>query len=132
MSQGPRVALGLIRLMNGAVSLLNPELVAGRLNGSGQRVAAAHYLLRMFGIRTVFLGLDLLHGTQAQQMQAIRRAPTIHGVDALAALFAGLTRQLPARRALVLTAISTINFALALAARRAAEERQYFSAAATV
>jgi hypothetical protein len=123
VNQVPRVTLGLIRLANGAASLLNPPLVAGRLTGTGQRVGATHYLLRMFGIRTMFLGLDLLQGTHEQQLHAIRRAPVIHSVDALAAPLAGLSRQLPGRRSLLLTVISTINLALALAARRAELER---------
>lgn len=83
---------------------------------------ALHYVLRMFGIRTVFLGLDLLGGTENHRRDALQRAPIIHAVDASAAILAGLGRQLPARRAVLLTGLSTLNLALALAARRAAAE----------
>jgi len=111
-------ALGWIRLINGLVALLAPSLVARRLVRPGQRAPAAQYVLRMFGIRTVLLGLDLLRGSEAQQAQAVRRAPVVHGVDAAAAVFGGLSRQLPASSALALTAISGVNFALAVNARR--------------
>ena len=76
----------------------------------------------MFGIRTVFLGLDLLGGNEDQRRSALQRAPIIHAVDASAAILAGLGRQLPARRAVLLVGISGLNLALALVARRAAVE----------
>jgi hypothetical protein len=76
----------------------------------------------MFGIRTVFLGLDLLAGDAASRRAALRRAPIIHATDALAALSAGVARQLPRRAAITTVAISSLNLALAIAAR-SAEDR---------
>ena len=121
VSDAPRVALGLIRLINGSAALIRPDLVAGQMS-SAPPAPGIRYVLRMFGIRTVFLGLDLLGGNEDQRRSALQRAPIIHAVDASAAILAGLGRQLPARRAVLLVGISGLNLALALVARRAAVE----------
>jgi hypothetical protein len=117
VTQAPRIALGLIRLTNGLVALLVPEFLASRLGRAGERRSAAHYLLRMFGIRTVFLGLDLLLWDEERRREALRRAPIIHSSDVLAALVAGVSRQLPFRAAVAAFGISCVNLWLAIAAR---------------
>jgi hypothetical protein len=113
----PRIALGVIRLTNGLLALLVPGFLAERLGRAGERSSAAHYLLRMFGIRTVFLGLDLLTPDDDRRREALRRAPLIHASDVLAALLAGVSRQLPFRAAAAGFGISCINLWLAFAAR---------------
>jgi uncharacterized protein YjeT (DUF2065 family) len=114
---GPRIALGVIRLTNGLVALLVPRFLAERLGRAGEPSSASHYLLRMFGIRTVFLGLDLLLRGEERRREALRRAPIIHGSDVLAALVAGASRQLPFRAAAAGFGISCVNLWLAFAAR---------------
>jgi hypothetical protein len=71
----------------------------------------------MFGIRTVYLGLDLLARGPAHRREAVQRAPIIHLTDALAAFTAGVSRQLPPRAAITTVGISSLNLALALVAR---------------
>jgi uncharacterized protein YjeT (DUF2065 family) len=117
VKDAPRIALGLIRLTNGLVALLIPEFLARRLSRSGERSSSAHYLLRMFGIRTVFLGLDLLLQDEERRSEALRRAPIIHGSDVLAALVAGVSRQLPFRAAAAAFGISCVNLWLAIKAQ---------------
>lgn len=141
-----RIILATIRLANGAVALLVPELMLRRFEGAqqagpgaaapgaatgpgaqtGPGAAAgggsvALYPLRMFGIRTVLLGAQLLvagrrcgpipqGGSVRQQGRA---GVVIHAADAASAITAGLRRQLPARVAVVAAGISVTNTALA-------------------
>jgi hypothetical protein len=119
VNQAPRIALGLIRLTNGLVALLAPGFLAERLGRAGERRTAVQYLLRMFGIRTVFLGLDLLASDEDRRRVALRRAPIIHASDVLAVLVAGASRQIPARAAAAGFGISCVNLWLALVARAA-------------
>ena len=75
------------------------------------------YALRMFGIRTVLLGADLWrHDDQARE-HAVNTAVVIHATDVCAAVGAGMKHQLPRRSAFIAALISTVNVALALAAR---------------
>lgn len=72
----------------------------------------------MFGIRTIFLGLDLLSADERCRREALRRAPIIHASDAVAALLAGASRQIPLRAAGAAAGISCVNLLLASAAQR--------------
>jgi uncharacterized protein YjeT (DUF2065 family) len=119
VNHAPRIALGVIRLTNGLVALLAPGFLAERLGRAGERNSAAQYLLRMFGIRTVFLGLDLLAGDDDRRRHALRRAPIIHASDVLAVVAAGASRQIPVRAAAAGFGISCLNLWLALVARGA-------------
>lgn len=78
---------------------------------------AATYFLRMFGIRTIFLGLQLLIGEGEDRDQAVRRAVYIHAADTGAAVFAGATGALPARTAISGALTSSVNTVLSLIAR---------------
>src|SRR5215472_8478945 len=120
-----RIALASIRLVNGVLALLAPEVMLRRFEagqeadpGAGKdpgRVAV--YPLRMFGIRTVVLGGQLLAGRSGQRGGSLRQqgqvGVVIHAADAASAITAGLRRQLPARVAVVAAGISVTNTALA-------------------
>jgi hypothetical protein len=110
--------LALIRLFNGSSALLIPEAMLKRLGGDPGYDATAIYPLRMFGVRTVLLGTELLILTGDEQRRAARRGILIHGSDVLAAATAGLRRQMPARVAMATVAISSVNTYLAVAASR--------------
>jgi uncharacterized protein YjeT (DUF2065 family) len=111
-----RVALGVIRLINGILALLLPSVLADRLARGGERSSASTYVFRLFGIRTIFLGLDLLTANEPRRREALRRAPIIHASDAAAAFLAGVSRQLPFGAAVAASGISCLNLVLALAA----------------
>lgn len=106
-----RIALATIRLVNGTMALLAPKMMLRRLGADPAANQVATYPLRMFGIRTVVLGVDLLAGGSVQQKGRV--GVVIHATDAVSAITAGLRRQLPARVALVAAAISLTNTALA-------------------
>ncbi len=106
-----RLALATIRLVNGTMALLTPEMMLRRLGAAQGTNEIAIYPLRMFGIRTVLLGVDLLAGGPVQQKGRV--GIVIHATDAASAITAGLRRQLPPRVAIVAAGISVTNTALA-------------------
>jgi hypothetical protein len=106
-----RIALAAIRLVNGTMALLTPKMMLRRLGADPAANQVAIYPLRMFGVRTVVLGLDLLAGGSMQQKGRV--GVVIHATDAASAITAGLRRQLPTRVALVAAGISLTNTALA-------------------
>ena len=55
-----RVALAAIRIVNGSAALAAPELLARNLGVRRADNQAVQYVFRMFGIRTVGIGLQLL------------------------------------------------------------------------
>jgi hypothetical protein len=107
-----RIALATIRLVNGTVALLAPEMMLRRLGADPAVNGVAVYPLRMFGIRTVLLGAELLTDGRMQQKGQV--GILIHATDAASAITAGLRRQLPARVAILAAGISLTNTALAV------------------
>ena len=57
-----RIALATIRLVNGTMALLTPGMMLRRLGADPRANGVAVYPLRMFGIRTVVLGVERLTG----------------------------------------------------------------------
>lgn len=109
-----RRLLAAIRIANGSVALLAPARLAERLGADPAESPALLYALRMFGVRTVLMGRNLLRGDP----DAIRAAPLIHASDTIAAALAAASGKLPRRAGILITAISALNTVLALAARR--------------
>ena len=111
-SGSARVLLAGVRLVNGAVGLAAPEVLARRLGVEEPRDnPALLYALRLFGVRTVVIAVDLLRKEPA----ALRTAVPIHASDTLAAI--ALARRLPRKQGAVVVGISATNTALALMAR---------------
>jgi NhaP-type Na+/H+ or K+/H+ antiporter len=107
-----RLTLATIRLVNGTLALLAPRALIRRLGSDPDVNHVAIYPLRMFGIRTIVLGVQLLIDDPSPE--ADRFGVLIHATDAATAITAGLRKQLPARVAAVTTGISLTNTALAL------------------
>jgi hypothetical protein len=107
-----RIALATIRLVNGTVALLAPGIMLRRLGADPDANRVAIYPLRMFGIRTIVIGAELLRGGSEQKNGKI--GVVIHATDAASAIMAGLRRQLPARVCAAAAGISLTNTALAL------------------
>jgi len=112
-----RIALGFIRLVNGALALAAPKRVVTMFGIDPETNGAAIYALRLFGVRTVFLGVKLLKSEGDVLEDALREAPFIHANDTASAALAGLTSQLPRRAAVTGTLLSSVNTGLALIAR---------------
>ena len=112
LAASARVTLAGVRLVNGTVGLLAPEVLARRLGADPEESPALLYALRMFGVRTVVIAIELLRREPA----ALRTALPIHASDTVAAVL--LARRLPARQGALVVGISAANTALALLARR--------------
>ena len=112
-----RVALAMIRIANGSTALVAPTLLTRNLGVGRADTQAIQYVFRMFGVRTVLIGLELLLPDGEVRAAAVRVAPVVHASDTASAALAGLTRQIPARSAVIATSISALNTALALTAR---------------
>jgi hypothetical protein len=74
----------------------------------------------MFGIRTVLLGRELMVAEGPALRKALDEAPLIHGSDTVTATLLTVSGQVPRRTGLSLMAVSGVNTALSLIARRAA------------
>jgi hypothetical protein len=118
-----RVALVGVRLFNGGAALVAPRMFAQRLGGEGAAGGPAVHALRMFGIRTVLVALDLLSRDPAVRRHALRFSVLIHASDTASAALAGMNRDLPPRAAKVATAVSAANVVLALIASREVRRR---------
>ena len=118
-----RYALGGIRLVNGTLGLLAPELVIRRFGDArpGSNPAAV-YALRLFGIRTVLLGVDLFRLRHAELDRALRAAVLIHASDTATVLTLWRRGQLTPARARPLALVSGTNTVLALTAALARPE----------
>jgi hypothetical protein len=113
-----RRALAAIRLVNGALALLTPRLLIRRLGTDPDRDPSAIYPFRMFGVRTVIIGADLLLLTGEEQKRATKLAVLIHATDTATAATCLVKGYLPRKAGIMATAISGLNTVLALIAAR--------------
>ncbi|MGW7543081.1 hypothetical protein ACWGKQ_18515 [Streptomyces sp. NPDC054770] len=116
----PVYLLAGIRLLNGAAGLLVPELLIRRFDPDRDPPSpAAVYAFRLFGIRTVLLGLDLLTDSGEQLREDLREGILIHGSDTVTAATLGIHGQVSPRTGVMTTLISAVNTALAIRATAA-------------
>jgi hypothetical protein len=112
-----RILLALIRLFNGLAALLAPGILARQVGVDPDANPGVLYVFRMFGVRTVLLGVELLVQTGDRRAEALRRAVIIHASDTLAAVLASLSSNFPKKGRLIVV-ISAVNTALAFIASR--------------
>ena len=112
-----RILLALIRLVNGGAALLVPGFLARQIGVDPDANPGVVYVFRMFGIRTVVIGVELLVTSGERRSEALRRAVLIHASDTLAAYLATLASNFPKRGRLIVW-ISASNTALAIIANR--------------
>jgi uncharacterized protein DUF4267 len=116
--EAARVALATIRTVNGLAALFTPKKMLRRLGVDPDANGAAIYALRMFGVRTIILGVELFVAKGERLDEALRTAPLIHASDAISAFITVVRKELPRRSAVLVTVISSINTYLAFLARR--------------
>jgi hypothetical protein len=111
-----RYLLAIVRLVNGGVGLFAPRLFITRFDPGREPSPAAIYAFRLFGIRTILIGLDLLRSPERAQ-DAARQGVLIHASDVVTAASLGLSGTVPRRTAVTTTLISVVNVLLALFAQ---------------
>lgn len=104
--------------MNGTVSLLAPATFASKLGVDPEKNGPALYVLRLFGVRTILIGSELLSRNPEVRARAVRVAVRVHLSDTIAAAAAGASGHLPAKGAKTAVITSSLNTLLALVARR--------------
>jgi hypothetical protein len=116
VGQAARWTLAVIRVINGGLALLAPGFIIGRFNEPPNPNGAALYGLRMFGIRTVLLGVDLATLSGEPLRRALREAVIIHATDTAAVALLGVTGRAKPRTVIPLALISLTNTTLAVTA----------------
>jgi hypothetical protein len=109
--------LGVVRLVNGGLGLLLPRVLIRRIDSSDSSPAAV-YAFRLFGIRNILIGRDVLARRGEALNRSLDEAVLVHGTDSLTAMVLTATGAVPRRPGLLLVAISGINTTLALLSRR--------------
>ncbi|MGE0227549.1 MAG: hypothetical protein AB7I38_02940 [Dehalococcoidia bacterium] len=111
-----RIALALIRLVNGTIALVQPRIITGRFAAPGEAEPpqVAVYALRMFGIRTVLIALDLLRRDGPSRRHAVAAAPLIHASDTATAILVARSGLVPQSTGRLIVTISAINTLLSL------------------
>jgi hypothetical protein len=112
-----RILLACIRLINGLMALLVPGFLAHQIGVDARTTPGIVYVFRMFGIRTVSIGAELLMQTGDRRAEALRRAVVIHASDTLAAYLASRSGYFP-KKGRIIVWISAFNTLLAIIANR--------------
>lgn len=111
-----RKLLAVIRIFNGLAGLLAPEKLLARLGVDTASDRSGTYPFRMFGIRTVLIGLDLLLLSGDDLRRAEKLAVLIHASDTAAAALTTVRQDLPRKQGITTIVISAVNTVLALTA----------------
>lgn len=104
-----RLTLGAVRLANGSVALAAPRWYGGKAGLDLDRDPAAVHIVRMFGVRTVLLGADVLVRPAPVRRASLLVAPLVHGADLASALTAARRGELPRKAAVTAAGFSAIN-----------------------
>jgi hypothetical protein len=111
-----RYLLAVVRIVNGALGLAAPQVLSERIEGKGAPTPATIYAFRLFGIRTILLGLDLIVRPEAEVQRALRQGVLIHGSDLATVVGLAKAGKLPPKTAKLIGGISAANLALAIVA----------------
>ena len=110
--------MGVIRVINGALGLFAPKVLIDRIDPNDPPSPAAVYAFRLFGVRTLLIGRDLLRPPGDTLTRSVAEAPLIHASDTVTATLLTVGKHVPPRSGLTLVAISGLNTVLALVAHR--------------
>lgn len=110
-----RILLACTRVLMGLLGLLAPGIPAKQIGVDPKANPGIEYVFRMFGIRTVLIGVELLMQTGDRRAEALRRAVLIHASDTLAAYLAARSGYFP-KQGRIIVWISAANTILAVIA----------------
>jgi hypothetical protein len=109
-----RQGLAGVRILMGTLGLVAPAVLIKRMEPEEPQSPAAVYAFRLFGIRTILLGLDLLVRPDEEVQRELRQGIVIHGSDVVTVVALGLRNEIPRRAAVLTTLISGANLAMAV------------------
>src|SRR5258706_13199905 len=112
-----RILLACVRLLMGLLGLLAPGIPARQIGVDPDVNPGILYVFRMFGVRTVLIGAELLMQTGDRRAEALRRAVVIHASDTLAATMGSLSGNFP-KKGRIIVLISAAHTLHAVIARR--------------
>jgi hypothetical protein len=118
-----RHALGAIRLVNGVLALVAPRRLVKQFGEDPAQHGPAVYALRLFGVRTIVLGVQLLTAKGEALDDALRYAVPIHASDTASAALATASGALPRKAGLTGVGVSSLNTVLAVIASRGHRRR---------
>src|SRR5258708_19412729 len=94
-------------LVNGTFGVFAPRFLIRQLGIKPEIEPGMIYVFRMFGIRTIFLAVDLFR-FPSQRGRSLREGILVHGTDMTAALTGTALGQLPRRKGLIVSAASLL------------------------
>ncbi len=109
-----RQGLAGVRILMGTLGLVAPAVLIKRMEPDGTQSPAAVYAFRLFGIRTILLGFDLLVRPDEEVQRQLRQGVVIHASDVVTVVMLGVRHKIPHRTAVLTTLISSANLALAI------------------
>ena len=115
-------ALAGIMLVNGTLGVFAPRFLIRQLGIKPEIEPGMIYVFRMFGVRTILLAVVLFR-FPSQRGRSLREGILVHSSDMTAAHTGTALGQLPWRQGLMVTGVSLINTALAIAGARAYRNR---------
>jgi uncharacterized membrane protein len=110
----PKRVLAAIRLANGGLALFAPNVLGKRLGVSTHTSPGFGYAFRLFGVRTLLLGISLWRAPNDPDNPVIRQTIIVHASDTAAAIVVYKLQELPRRAAITTIVISAVNTVLAL------------------
>jgi hypothetical protein len=108
--------LAAIRVINGGLALFAPNVLGKRLGVNTRTSPGFGYAFRLFGVRTVLLGIQLWRAPDDPEDRVVREAILVHASDTAAALVVQRLGELPKAGARMAIAASAINTVLAVLA----------------
>lgn len=108
--------LAAIRVINGALALFAPNILGKRLGVNTRMSPGFGYAFRLFGVRTVLLGIQLWRAPDDPDNPVVREAILVHASDTAAAIAVQRLRELPKAGTRMAIAASAINTVLAVLA----------------
>jgi hypothetical protein len=99
----------------GAASLIFPRFTARLLQMDPDANPASSFLMRLFGVRDIFLGVSPLLVSGQGRSRILAAAAGVDLTDATAAVIGGLTRQIPPRASVVAAAAALAGACLSAA-----------------
>ena len=109
-------------LVNGSLAVFAPRVLIRRLGIRPEIEPGMIYVFRMFGIRTIYLAVDLFRVPE-QRGRSLREGVIVHSTDMTAALAGAALGQLPWPQGLMVAGVSFVNTMLAMAGARAYRNR---------